>query len=69
MTFESNLSNTELVSVLEKIYARINTLKQDDSIPAILMRQELFQKQCMVISILNDRNGYGNKRMIESILR
>ena len=67
MTLDSNLSNTELVAMLEGIDAQIGTLKEDDSLIAVLERQELFQKQDMVMSILDDRYEDDKNRVISGL--
>lgn len=65
MTFNSNLSNTELLSIFKGIEHRIAILKQDDSSDAMKERQELFQKQGMILSILDDRYEEGKNRMLQ----
>jgi hypothetical protein len=68
MTFDSNLPSTELVTVLEDIDTRIGILKEDDSLTAITERRELFQKQDMIMSILDNRYEDGKNRMITGLM-
>lgn len=68
MTFDSNLPNTELVTVLEDIDTRIGILKEDDSLTAITERRELFQKQDMIMSILDNRYEDNRGRMIAGLM-
>jgi hypothetical protein len=68
MTFDSNLPSTELVTVLEDIDTRIGILKEDDSLTAITERRELFQKQDMIMSILDNRYEDDKGRVIAGLM-